>query len=58
MTPDEQLAFIIKKLKQWAIDRSCLKCMNWENEMCKKFKQRPPTKVIIEGCEHHDFIPF
>jgi hypothetical protein len=51
---------ILKKFKAWAQDRSCLQCMHWEElkETCKLFNERPPAKVIVNGCQHHDFIPF
>lgn len=54
---DEEL---IKKFKHWVIDQSCLQCMHWEDnkEMCKLFNQRPPAKVIVNGCKYHEFIPF
>lgn len=56
MTDEETL----KQLKHWAQDRSCLQCMHWKykEEICKKFKQRPPAKIIVNGCQYHDFIPF
>lgn len=42
--------------------QSCPNCMHWniEEEFCTKFKQRPPAKVIVRGCEHfdEDEIPF
>lgn len=51
---------ILKRLKHWAQDRSCLQCMHWKEnkEICEKFNQRPPAKVIVNGCQYHDFIPF
>lgn len=57
MVTDEK---ILKMLKNWAQDRSCLQCMHWKElkEICEKFNVRPPAKVIVNGCEHHDFIPF
>ena len=56
MTDEEML----QALKQWAQDRSCLQCLHWDDkkEICKTFNQRPPAKVIVEGCKYHDFIPF
>jgi hypothetical protein len=51
-------------LSQYMFDmgwfNSCLNCCDWNNntEMCMKFKQRPPAKVIVSGCEHHSDIPF
>lgn len=42
--------------------RNCLTCAHWiedENPMCGKYKMRPPTKIIVSGCEDHtDNIPF
>jgi hypothetical protein len=41
--------------------RSCLNCSEWNKDLdlCFKFKVKPPTKVIVTGCEHHsDVIPF
>lgn len=39
---------------------TCLNCAYWnrENEMCNYYKQRPPAKVIVVGCETHTDIPF
>lgn len=40
---------------------TCLNCDHWQDnpELCKKFNQRPPAKVIVVGCEEHsDSIPF
>jgi len=51
---------LIKTFKKWAQDRSCLQCMRWQEqkEICEKFKQRPPAKTIVNGCQFHEFIPF
>lgn len=42
--------------------QSCPNCLYWASgsEMCSKFNQRPPAKVIVRGCEHfdEDEIPF
>lgn len=41
--------------------RSCLNCEFWQDkeEVCRKWKVRPPAKVIVTGCEDHsDEIPF
>lgn len=56
MTDEE----ILKQFKHWAQDRSCLQCMHWqdEKEICERFNQRPPAKIIVNGCQYHDFIPF
>lgn len=39
---------------------TCLNCCEWNetNELCNKFKERPPAKIIVKGCEHHTDIPF
>ena len=51
---------IIKQFKHWVVDQSCLQCLHWKEkeEMCGLFKQRPPAKIIVVGCEKHEFIPF
>lgn len=38
----------------------CLSCDFWgRNEICEKFKARPPALVIATGCpEYIDLIPF
>ena len=44
--------------------QSCINCLNFdhENELCKKFQQRPPANVIALSCgayyEDNDDIPF
>lgn len=51
----------IVRLLQMAEDRNCTTCMYWRDnptELCDLFKVRPPAKVIIVGCEHHDYIPY
>lgn len=39
---------------------TCLNCHYWKDkeEMCSKYNQRPPAKIIISGCEEHTDIPF
>lgn len=51
---------VIDRLKNEGAFDNCTTCMYWDdkNEMCEKFKQRPPAKVIVHGCEFHDVIPF
>jgi len=51
---------IFERLKNEGYLDNCTTCMYWnENaEMCRKFNQRPPAKVIVTGCEFHDIIPF
>jgi len=40
--------------------KTCLTChlFNEANEICTKFNQRPPARVIANGCQHWDDIPF
>jgi len=40
--------------------RTCLNCAYWneKNETCQYYKQKPPAKVIVCGCETHTDIPF
>ena len=35
--------------------RSCLNCLFFDEttEQCKKYKLRPPARVIWQGCEDH-----
>ena len=35
---------------QW---RTCLNCEDWihDTELCSKAMQRPPVRVIVNGCE-------
>ncbi len=42
------------------ISRNCTTCLHWrEHEICAKFSERPPARIIIVGCEAHtDLIPF
>lgn len=38
--------------------KSCMNCSNFEEstELCKKYLQRPPARVIAYSCEAHDDI--
>ena len=56
MTDEE----ILKQFKRWAQDRSCIQCghFNEIKELCVLYKQRPPAKVIVNGCPSHDYLPF
>lgn len=46
--------------------KTCLNCEHWiegpsdnRKQICSKFNARPPTDVIVCGCEHHsENIPF
>lgn len=52
------------------LDKTCVNCAHWsqsvehggrteEKEMCHKFYQRPPARIIVQGCpEHMHDIPF
>ena len=53
-------ALIFEKLESEGFLDNCLNCMYWNNEkdLCNKFKERPPARVIVNGCEFHDVIPF
>lgn len=52
--------FIIDKLENEGYLDNCTTCMFWneKKEICDKFKERPPTNIIIHGCEYHETIPF
>ena len=46
-----------------SVYRSCLNCLLFDepSEQCKKYKLRPPARVIWQGCEDHKdafTIPF
>ncbi len=47
-------------LEQEGVFRNCTNCANWidNKEICNKFKERPPVKIIVKGCEFYDDIPF
>ena len=53
-------------LNEIGMFKTCYNCEHWlegppDNrlQICGKYQQRPPTKVIICGCEEHtDNIPF
>lgn len=41
--------------------RTCLNCDHFDEtkELCNKFGQRPPARIIAFGCEHYvDRVPF
>lgn len=52
--------FIFEKLKTEGYLENCTTCCNWDEtkEICNKFKQRPPAKIIVHGCEYHELVPF
>jgi len=55
-----------KWMNEVGLFRSCLNCEHWiegppdnRQQMCGKYKMRPPTKIIVCGCDDHtDNIPF
>jgi uncharacterized protein YlaI len=56
----------IERLKFMLKIYNCFECDHWIEEgtektkqTCGKFKMRPPTKVIVSGCEYFsEKIPF
>ena len=42
------------------LGRTCLTCGYFleDQEQCSKFGVRPPARVIVVGCPHHDKPPF
>lgn len=38
--------------------QSCLTCINFDepSEVCKLYKQRPPARIIVNGCPSFDDI--
>lgn len=42
------------------LQKNCTTCEEFDNtkEVCKKFNQRPPARIIAYGCEHWYDIPF
>lgn len=40
--------------------RNCTDCFNWneKNDKCNKFNVKPPTRVLVKGCEEYEEIPF
>lgn len=52
---------IVERLADAGVFQNCTNCREWnkEQELCNKFKQRPPAHIIVKGCsEHSDNIPF
>lgn len=49
-----------KWMMEMGMFNTCLNCGHWQDnpEMCLKFKQRPPAKIIVVGCSEHTDIPF
>jgi hypothetical protein len=62
-----KLALILAgHMDEMGMFKSCINCEHWIEgppnnlqQVCGKYKMRPPTKIIICGCdEHTDNIPF
>lgn len=62
-----KLALILAgKMDDIGLFRSCMNCEHWIEgppnnlqQLCGKYKTRPPTKIIICGCDDHsDNIPY
>lgn len=55
-----ELREIITKLED-VVDKNCLNCEHWNEtyEVCRKANAKPPTRIIIRGCEQFSSdIPF
>lgn len=53
----------IDNLKRLLQCRNCFECGHWIEDTvqpkCKKFNTRPPTQVIVNGCDYFEAkIPF
>ena len=51
---------LVERLKAEGYLNNCCTCHYWndDKQICDKFKERPPAKVIVCGCEFHEEIPF
>jgi hypothetical protein len=51
---------IVAEMNTVGLFNTCCNCIWWQDypELCTKFKERPPAKVIVKGCEWHELIPF
>lgn len=63
---------VVQEWKDAGLFRSCLNCSHWSPanpiananepahpEGCSKYRQTPPAKIIVTGCDQHsDMIPF
>lgn len=40
--------------------RNCTECANWNDkkDICQKYNVKPPTKILVKGCEEFELIPF
>lgn len=69
-TRDTAMKDLAKAMVNWLLEqgmfRTCYNCEHWlegppDNRLqkCGKFNIRPPTKVIVCGCDQHtDNIPY
>lgn len=62
-----KLALILARhMDEMGMFKSCCNCEHWlegppdnKLQICGKYQMRPPTKVIVCGCDDHsDNIPF
>jgi hypothetical protein len=54
---------IFEGVKHADLFRSCINCVGFDepSEICKRYKQRPPARIIANGCDNYDDtndIPF
>lgn len=61
----DALSKLSLEMTRWMVEvgmfETCLNCDHWNDrdEICTKFKMRPPAKIIVCGCEFHESdIPF
>jgi hypothetical protein len=67
---ENALKELAKGITNWMLEqglyRTCLNCEHWiegppdnMQQICGKYNMRPPTKIIVCGCDDHsDNIPF
>lgn len=70
LAPDriDQLHKLAETFRDAGFFRNCLNCLEWIeptpqaphlNTGCMKFKQLPPPRILVTGCDQHtDLIPF
>lgn len=67
--PRNELSYTLHRVIEDALvmvdgnTKNCINCVFFREseELCSKFKQRPPARVIALSCEHHEDcndIPF
>lgn len=57
---------LVNYMDEMGMFKSCVNCEHWlegppdnKLQICGLYKMRPPTKVIVSGCDSHsDNIPF